>query len=100
MTRITLNDTIQSTVVKMSDGNPGAMTVLMKLLQKEHGIFKLLKLDTLGIYGSAIWVVYKDLLGEDIDVLDRHLAANTLESTILAKCREDEYFKREWEMYT
>ena len=99
MTRVTLDDTPETVMVKMMDGNPGAMTVLMQLFRRPNGIFKILKLDTLEIYGPAIWVIYKDLMGEDITLLDEHLENDTLMEEIEIKCKTDPYFRREWENY-
>lgn len=74
MTRIDFNDDIISCVQKLSEGNPGAISVLMQLMQAEDvdpdsafGPFgTVLSLDTYGVYGSKIWILYKDLCGEDI----------------------------------
>lgn len=73
--RIQLSDSMMDIVMKMSEGNPGAVSVLAQLL-KENGridpdsalaeIGTILHLDTAGIYGSKIWMVYKDICGEDI----------------------------------
>ncbi len=68
--RIGLSDTIHDTIYKMSDGNPEAITVLLSILK--HGdtidpdaamgsIMAILDLDTLDIYGSHIWALYKDV---------------------------------------
>ncbi len=66
--RLQLTDTAHDIIYKMSDGNPGAITVLLSILK--HGdtidpdaamgsIMAILDLDTLDIYGSDIWVLYK-----------------------------------------
>ena len=67
MPRIKLEDNIQDSIFKMSEGNPGALKVLMNMLQKENGLIYILTLDDMGIYGSKIWVGYKDHCGMDID---------------------------------
>jgi hypothetical protein len=76
MSRINLADSTMSAVLKMSDGNPGAMNVIMEMLQPESnkidpdsvmgGMMKLLSLDTLGIYGSDIYVLHSDICGRDM----------------------------------
>lgn len=59
-------------VYKMSGGNPGAITVLMQLLQSSDiGFFKILFLDTLNIWDHYIWMFYKDCCGEDINLMMR-----------------------------
>jgi hypothetical protein len=73
--RIQLTDTAMSAAMKMSDGNPGALTVCAMMLKQgaqidpddfAGGLGNLLSMDTLGIYGPAIWMLYKDVCGEDL----------------------------------
>lgn len=68
--RITGDDTIQSMVVKMSQGNPGALRVSLEVLDhdKSRGFMDLLSLDDMGIRGSSIWLGFKDWAGENLDV--------------------------------
>lgn len=75
MPRIELNDNLMDIFLKMSEGNPGAVTVLMELYKEVPtidpknilgGIGAILDLDTLGVYGSRIWMLYKDVCGQDI----------------------------------
>lgn len=75
MSRIKLEDTFMDIMVKMSEGNPGAINVLMQLYKEVPnidpqnilgGIGAILELDTLGVYGPRIWMLYKDVCGEDI----------------------------------
>ena len=74
-TRIKLYDTGMSAIVKLSDGNPGATVVCIEMLKKGKdidpdyvlgGLGILLMLDTFGIYGSRIWMLYKDVCKQDI----------------------------------
>lgn len=94
--RIELTDTVQSTLIKMSEGNPGAISVLLQLYQKGgaidpdnafKGLGPLLSLDTVGIYGSDIWILYKDICRENIEATIGLLRAAQLgllsESTLL-----------------
>ena len=71
--RITGNDTTESMLKKMSEGNPGGLRVCIDILTHTPkfdptnaigGIGPILLLDTLGIYGSRIWMLYKDVCGE------------------------------------
>jgi hypothetical protein len=70
---INLNDTMMDVALKMSEGNPGAVTVVIQLLSSKHdpdswcgGFGNLMSLDTHGIYGSNIWVLYKDVCAQNI----------------------------------
>lgn len=51
----------------MSEGNPGAISVLTKLLTREDGIAAMLHLDDMNIRGTQIWIGFKDHCGCDID---------------------------------
>ena len=65
--KIKLEDNLQDVLFKMSAGNPGALTVLMKMLTHIEGLLRILDLDSMGIYGSQIWVGYKNNCGSDIE---------------------------------
>ena len=75
MTRepIGLQDSFMQVVTKLSEGNPGALTVLMALLKRQDtdppGLITMLDLDDMGMRGSQIWVAYKDHCGHDIEKL-------------------------------
>lgn len=72
--KITLNDTVETILFKLGEGNPGAMTVLIRVYQKAASIdpyigdplMYLLQLDSLGIYGKDIWLLYKDVCKENL----------------------------------
>lgn len=73
--RISFDMSIQDMLFAMSDGNPGALTVLMNLVSNEAsidpdcalvGIGSILGLDSCGIYGSRIWCLFKDVAGQDL----------------------------------
>lgn len=66
--RITMNDTTISMLTKISEGNPGAMSVCAKILTEgekidpdSHPMLTIMSLDTLDIYGSRIWQLYKNV---------------------------------------
>lgn len=69
------NDSIVDTVVKLAEGNPGAVTVISQLLKDSPsidpdsafaGYGPLLMLDSMGIYGSEIWILYKNVCLENL----------------------------------
>lgn len=73
-TRIELTDTMMSALVKMAEGNPGAIAALSDTCQKAAAIdpqssfgmlSPILSLDTHGIYGSSIYVLWNDVCGRD-----------------------------------
>ncbi len=67
--RIKLEDTTKEMCAKMSDGNPGAMGVIMQILTSNSidpdnimgGIGVVLHLDSMGIYGTDIYVLHNDI---------------------------------------
>lgn len=70
--RLEGNDTALSSVAKLAEGNPGAISVLIRLLKEGDRItdcpafFNLLHLDSYRIYGPRIWMLYKEVCGEDL----------------------------------
>lgn len=69
-----LNDPGISTldaIISMADGNPGAISVLGALLGADA--VSILILDELEIYGSDIWILYKDECEENLDRLMEEL---------------------------
>jgi hypothetical protein len=59
-------------IVAMADGNPGAATVMARLVDYDV-VDSLDRLDHQGVYGSDIWVLYKDVCGQDIPKLASEL---------------------------
>ena len=75
MSLIKLEDTPITAITKMSAGIPGAITVLVQILKEAPaidpqdfmgGFGPILALDTHRIYGSDIWLLYKDICGSSI----------------------------------
>jgi hypothetical protein len=71
--RIKLEDTFMDVMMKMSEGNPGAIYVMAQMLKygrfidpTPEPVLKIMHLDGMGIYGSQIWVLYKDICGESL----------------------------------
>lgn len=66
---INLSDSTKDVVMKMAEGNPGAISVLTQLLNSDDpaALMLLLDLDDMNIRGSQIWVGYKDHCGEDLE---------------------------------
>lgn len=65
-------NTIPEIAVQMSEGNPGAITVLGMLLrigEPDPGWALMLTLDDMNMRGSQIWVAFKDHCGENIEKL-------------------------------
>ena len=79
MERIKLTDNAQTAIAKLSEGNPGALSVCIAIFNQGAtidpdagalgGFGPLLSLDTMGIYGPRIWMLYKDVCAEDLRVM-------------------------------
>lgn len=63
-------------MIVMSDGNPGALTTMMTMMDKAEsidpdsilgGLGKIMSLDTHGIYGSRIWQLYSDVCKKNMN---------------------------------
>lgn len=73
-TRIKLSDTTMDVMTKMSEGNPGALSVLMQMLMDTKidpdnamgGLGNILMLDTYGIYGTDIYILNNDICNRDL----------------------------------
>jgi hypothetical protein len=68
--RLSLDDNTMTAIMKMAGGNPGAVRICVELLKSEevlNGISALMSLDSLGIYESRIWLLYKDVCRESLD---------------------------------
>lgn len=75
MTRISLDDSVMSAILKLSDKNPGALTVCVNLFTEGKyidtdnilgGLGILLNLDSSGIYAERIWMLYKGVCKESL----------------------------------
>lgn len=77
MSKLEMKDTGMDIVTKMSEGNPGALTVIMKFMNGDGiDIIKyILPLDTLEIYGSRLYMLWNDCCQRDDDKLKRVIDA-------------------------
>ena len=68
MSKLNLTDSVEKIITKMSDGNPGAMNVLIIASQiNPFGLFEIvLPLDELELYGSDIYQLWNDCCKRDI----------------------------------
>lgn len=90
--KISLDMSVLDIVTEMSEGNPGALTVMMDLISKnpDSGVFTLLHLDDMNIRGSQIWVGYKDYAGEDIAKFEEAVIARNPEMVNIINMECDE----------
>jgi len=74
-TRIKMGDTLTQTIMRMSEGNPGAVQAMAVMMQNSVKIDPesalkefsgIVSLDSFGIYGTAIYVLWSDICGKDM----------------------------------
>ena len=83
--KINLQDDMMSALTKMSEGNPGAISVMMQMFKKDPmALIILCHLDDMKIYGSNIWICYKDQCNEDIDLFIEKAKSRELSADLLA----------------
>jgi len=92
--KITLGMSTMTMAVDMSEGNPGGLSVVAKLLKLGlRGTVCLLNLDDMNIRGCQIWVGYKDYCKEDIDAFIKAAKERDpkMVEMINANCIYDDY---------
>ena len=106
-TRITMNDSGQEILIKMCDGNPGALTAMMEIMQKGASIdsdaaspvSSILLLDSCGIYGTDIYVLWSDICNRNTVHMMAILRATQLglfdRSTLKDACSRQDYSGKE-----
>ena len=83
--RIKIDMTPQDMIFALAKGVPGAITVAVGLVARaDNGFMDLLMLDTLGIYESDIWMLYKDVCAQNLD--DMHACIQATRLGGLADC--------------
>lgn len=80
--RIALDSTTVDAIISMSDGNPGALTVLGELAKTPAYFIDMCHLDDEHIYGSDIWIGYKDVCNFDINKFIEMARNRTLKKAI------------------
>lgn len=73
-------------ILKIVQGNPGALTVCIEMMKNgeridpdaAHPILSIFHLDALGLRGPSVWVLYKDVCGQNIARTLLMLRANQL----------------------
>jgi len=75
MSRLELTDNTMSALMKMAEGNPGAISAMMEILEKHDsidpqammgGLGAIMLLDTWEIYGTDIYILFNDKCNRDV----------------------------------
>lgn len=67
------NMSVMDMIIVMGEGNPGAMTVLMGMVQSPAGLMDIRMLDNMDIRGSHLYMLNNDCCGRDPDKFARTL---------------------------
>jgi hypothetical protein len=72
-----LDGTVLDLVLTMSEGNPGALSVLMSFIENKNGAtaFDVLHLDAMNMRGSQIYVGFKDFAHGDMPTFIKAIRA-------------------------
>lgn len=114
MSRIELTDNVMDMMVKMSEGNPGALTTMMQIMEKHQdidpqaamgGVGAIMILDTWEIYGTDIYILFNDKCDRDMRrmlLLMRatqlgHFPESKLRNLAADQMREINLTAEEWE---
>jgi hypothetical protein len=86
-------------IMRLSNGNPGAMTCLMGLLTGDiensvAGLTILPKVEELGISGTDLYVLWSDLCGKDYQKM-AELCKNCLSDVLIDASSRQDYSGRE-----
>ena len=65
--KLTEEDSMKDVAMKMSEGNPGALQVVMKLLSNPGDLMYILACDKIGLYGSRLYMLWNDCCDRDIE---------------------------------
>ena len=67
--KIGIDMSVVDVMMLMSEGNPGAISVMAEILKKDpaNGLMYILDLDDMNIRGTQIWVGYKDYCNQNLD---------------------------------
>ena len=98
------NEDMMGILTTMSEGNPGAATVLSELLKANDpitGMALVFKLDEMNMRGPQVWIGYKDHCGQDLDKFQRCIIEGDQEmvDTVNAEVYHPDLVEKHGEIY-
>lgn len=77
MSKLSPTDTLQDVMVKLCEGNPGALDCLMRMYQNQNwkvpnmnGFTYIMMFDQMGLYGSRLYQLWNDCCDRDLDQIE------------------------------
>lgn len=92
--KIQLDMTQIDVLVEMTEGNPGAMNAIKRLMDSPDGLFDVLRLDDMNIRGPQIWVGFKDVCNGDIALFQKKIRDRDPE--MVNKINEEMFMDKNW----
>lgn len=89
MSKLKLEDSLLDIMMKMSEGNPGALTCLIEMAKKKdwygeaNEIVMIMSLDTMELYGLNLYMLWNDCC--DRDLIKMELVLRNYQMGILSK---------------
>ena len=83
-------------IVQWSQGNPGAMTFLMKLTDPSNSMYAIRiasKISNIPIRGSGLYVLWSDICGKDISMVAK-VCDNVPNDVLVDACSRQDYSGR------
>ncbi|MCM1440202.1 MAG: hypothetical protein NC131_13515 [Roseburia sp.] len=73
--KIKATDTVQDVIINISEGNPGCLTFLLDLFNKDlnNAFMHCLRFDMMGLYGSRLYQLWNDCCGRDLETVNNVL---------------------------
>ena len=70
--KLTSGMNIQETLIAMSEGNPGALTCMMKMIESNPmALLDIVYFDFLGIHGTKIYILWNDCCNRDMEKFNK-----------------------------
>lgn len=84
-------------IIKLAQGNPGALTFLMLLIDDSnliHAIPIVDKVSKCNIVGTALYILWSDLCNKDMTIVEK-LCTNCPNDVLIDACSRQDYSGRE-----
>lgn len=82
-------DPLKEIIIDIAEGNPGAITLCMRLQVRDRWIVILDHLLKVGPKGSQLWMLYKDTFKADFTKFAEHLEKRMSEGSNIRELEKD-----------
>lgn len=78
----------------MAEGNPGAISAMIKLMDNPNGFFDVLRLDDMNMRGPQIWVAFKDVCKGDVELFRQKIRER--DSAMITQVNKEMFMDESW----